>query len=107
MVLYYVKIHMKHIGKTIVVHNLKRHPHLLSLAKDVKFDKYTVPTGNWTPSSRMAVHYVTAVLRKLHSNLWHVDFWILKDFLSLGQKLAKSEMLVECSLKNKHKLGKF
>ena len=24
MVLYYVKIHMKHIGKTIVVHNLYR-----------------------------------------------------------------------------------
>ena len=22
------------------------HPHLLSLAKDVKLDKYTVPTGN-------------------------------------------------------------
>ena len=24
----------------------QRHPHLLSLAKDVKLDKYTVPTGN-------------------------------------------------------------
>ena len=26
-VLYYVKIHRKHIGKTIVVHNLKVHSH--------------------------------------------------------------------------------
>ena len=29
-------------------------------------DKYTVPTGNRTPGRRMAVHYVTAALRKLH-----------------------------------------
>ena len=43
------------------------HPHLLSLAKDVKLDKYTVPTGNRTPGRRMAVHYVTAEPRKLHS----------------------------------------
>ena len=43
-------------------------PHLVSLAKDVKLDKYTVPTGDWTPGRRMAVHYVIAALRKLHSN---------------------------------------
>ena len=43
-------------------------PHLLSLAKDVKLDKYTVPTGNWTPGRRMAVHYVTAALRKLRAS---------------------------------------
>ena len=44
--------------------NIKRY--VLSLAKDVKLDKYTVPNGNWTPGRRMAVHYVTAALRKLH-----------------------------------------
>ena len=38
----------------------------MSLAKDVKLDKYTVPTGNQTPGRRMAVHYVTAEPRKLH-----------------------------------------
>ena len=42
---------------------------LLSFAKDVKLDTYTVPTGNLTPGRRMAVHYViTAALRKLHAN---------------------------------------
>ena len=40
-------------------------PILLSFAKDVKLHKYTVPTGNWTPGCRTAVHYVTAALRKL------------------------------------------
>ena len=34
----------------------------------MKLDKYTVPTGNWTPDRRMAVHYVTAALRKLHTH---------------------------------------
>ena len=42
------------------------HPHLLSLAKDVKLDKYTVPTGNRTPGCHVAVHYATAATRKLH-----------------------------------------
>ena len=50
----------------------RRHPHLLSLAKDVKLDKYTVPTGNWTPGRRMAVHYVAAALRKLHWLLYNI-----------------------------------
>ena len=45
----------------------RRHPHLLSLAKDVKFGKYTVPTGNRTPGRRVAVHYATSAPRKLHS----------------------------------------
>ena len=44
----------------------RRHPHLLSLAKDVKLGKYTVPTGNRTSGSRVAVHYATAAPRKLH-----------------------------------------
>ena len=34
------------------------------LRKDVKLDKYTIPTGNRTPGRRMAVHYVTAEPRK-------------------------------------------
>ena len=38
----------------------RRHPRLLSLAKDVKLGKYTVPTGNQTPGRRVAVHYATA-----------------------------------------------
>ena len=45
----------------------RRHPHLLSLAKDVKLGKYTVPTGNQTPGRRVAVHYATAAPRKLQS----------------------------------------
>ena len=45
---------------------LRRHPHLLPLAKDVKFGKYTVPTRIRTPGCRVAVHYATATPRKLH-----------------------------------------
>ena len=41
-------------------------PHLLSLVKDVKLSKYTVPTGNRTPGHRVAVHYATAAPCKLH-----------------------------------------
>ena len=43
----------------------RRHPHLLSLAKDEKLGKYTVPTGNRTPGRRVAVHYYTAAPRQL------------------------------------------
>ena len=39
---------------------------LLSLAKDMKLGKYTVPTGNRTPGHRVAVHYATAAPCKLH-----------------------------------------
>ena len=46
--------------------HLETAPHLLCLAKDVKLAKYTVPTGNRTPGCRVAVHYATAVPRKLH-----------------------------------------
>ena len=35
---------------------LRWHPHLLSLVKDMKLGKYTVPTGNRTPGRRVAVH---------------------------------------------------
>ena len=45
--------------------HLETAPHLLSLAKDVKLGKYTVPTGNRTPGRRVTVHYATAALRKL------------------------------------------
>ena len=38
----------------------RRHPHLLSLAKDVKLGFYTVPSGNQTPGRHVAVHYTTA-----------------------------------------------
>ena len=34
---------------------------------DVKLNKYTVPTGNRTLGRRMAVNYVTAESRRLHS----------------------------------------
>ena len=47
--------------------HLDRHPHLLSLVKDLKLGKYTVPTGNRTPGRRVAVHYANAAPRKLHS----------------------------------------
>ena len=46
--------------------HLETAPHLLSLAKDVKLGKYTVPTGNRTPGRRVTVHYATAAPRKLH-----------------------------------------
>ena len=46
--------------------HLERHPHLLSLAKDVKLGKYTVPTVNRTRGRRVAVHYATTASRKLH-----------------------------------------
>ena len=38
----------------------RQHPHLLSLARDVKLGFYTVPTGNRTPGRHVAVHYTTA-----------------------------------------------
>ena len=34
--------------------HLETPPHLLSLAKDVKLGKYTIPTGNQTPGRRVA-----------------------------------------------------
>ena len=44
----------------------------------MKLDKYTIPTGNWTPGRRMAVHYVTAALRKLHAvTKDSVNQWLL------------------------------
>ena len=45
------------IGWLVVFNVLStaRQPHLLSLAKNVKLDKYTVLTGNQTPGRRMAV----------------------------------------------------
>ena len=43
----------------------RRHPHLLSLAKDMKLGFYTVPTRNRTPGCRVAVHYTTAAPRQL------------------------------------------
>ena len=52
------------------------HPHLLSLAKDVKLGKYTVPTGNRTPGRCVAVHYTTAApcqlqnIETLHSMIY-------------------------------------
>ena len=45
----------------------RRHPLLLSVAKDVKLGIYTVPIGNRTPGRRVAVHYATAVPHKLHT----------------------------------------
>ena len=43
---------------------LRRHPHLLSLAKDMKLDFYTFPTGNQTPGRRVAVHYTNTAPRQ-------------------------------------------
>ena len=37
----------------------KRHPHLMSLAKDMELGLNTVPTGNRTPGCRVAVHYIS------------------------------------------------
>ena len=44
----------------------RRHPHLLSLAKDMKLGFYTFRTGNRTLGRRMAVHYTTTAPRQLH-----------------------------------------
>ena len=46
--------------------HLERHPHLLSLAKDVKLGFCIDPTGNRTPGHRVTVHYTTAAPRQLH-----------------------------------------
>ena len=43
----------------------RRHSHLLSLVKDTKLGKYTVPTRNQTPGGRVAFHYTTAAPRQL------------------------------------------
>ena len=48
------------------------HPHLLSLANNVKLGKYTVPTGNQTPGHCVVIHYATAAPRKLHSLYYYV-----------------------------------
>ena len=45
----------------------RRHPHLRSLAKDVKLVFYTILTGNGTPGLCVAVHYTTATPRQRHS----------------------------------------
>ena len=41
-------------------------PHLLSLTKNVKHGKYTVPTGSRTPGHSVAAHYATVAPCKLH-----------------------------------------
>ena len=53
----------RHLNSEVIY---RRHPHLLSVAKDAKLGKYTVPTGNRTPDRRMAVHYATAAPRKYY-----------------------------------------
>ena len=40
--------------------------------EEVKLDKYTVPTGNWTLGRHMAIHYVTAALRKPHYSVYDI-----------------------------------
>ena len=51
-------VFLRHIDSDVIQ---RQHPHLLSLAKDVKLGFYIVPTGNRTPGRRVAVHYTTAV----------------------------------------------
>ena len=53
---------LRHFNSEVI-----KRPHLLSLAKDVKLGKNTVPTGNRTPGHRVAFHYATSAPRKLHS----------------------------------------
>ena len=66
--------------------HLKMAPHLLSLAKDVKPGKYTVPTGNQTPGCRVVAHNITAALLKLSTIPLGMEFmeliynfWMLFD----------------------------
>ena len=58
------------------------HPHLLSLAKDVKLNKYTVPTRNRTPGRRMAVHYATAAPHKL-LGYWKSHIYYSTNFFEI------------------------
>ena len=44
--------------------SFRRHPHLLSLAKDVKLGKYTVPTGNRTPAPFCNFWFRRSMFRK-------------------------------------------
>ena len=77
---------LRHIDEVIY----RWHPHLLSLAKDVKLGFNTVPTGNRTPGHRVAVHYTTvSSLPKFNTQLdrhdnrtrfcrtriWHPWWW--------------------------------
>ena len=56
--------------------HLETAPHLLSLAKDVKLGKYTVPTENRTPGRHVPVHNATAAPRKLHPySIRNIDFY--------------------------------
>ena len=43
----------------------RRHPHLLSLAKDVTLGKYTVPTGNRYKQDELVLEHVL-VKRNIH-----------------------------------------
>ena len=55
----------------------RQQPHLLSLAKDVNLNFYTVPIGNRTLGHCFAVHYTTAVPR----------FWIMIILLRVNRIL--------------------
>ena len=63
----------------------RRHPHLLSLAQDVKLGRYTVPNGNRTPDRHVAIHYATATSRKLHIcyALWLSTLVFLKTLVGI------------------------
>ena len=55
-----------------------RDPHLLSLVKDVKLGKYTVPTRNKkNPDRRVAVHYTTAAPCQLPLVTWKLGIIII------------------------------
>ena len=56
--------------------------HILSLAKDMKLDFYTDPTGYQTLDHRVAVHYTTAVLHQLvicHFNIEWTEVGVMHE----------------------------
>ena len=55
------------------------HAYLLSLVKDVKLGKYTIPTGNRTPGRRVTVHYITAAPLQLRSILKTIGYNTILD----------------------------
>ena len=52
----------RHIDSEVIK---RRHPHILSLAKDVKLGFYTVPPRNRIPGCHVAVYYTTDAPRQL------------------------------------------
>ena len=71
----------------------RRHPHLLSLAKDVKLGFYTVPTGNQTQRRRVVVYYTTAASSQLLSQ-YETNLTVICDRCLVHDVILISENII-------------